>query len=150
MKEERIRFNLGTRYRIKDNMFAGINGNLLYSHHHMTHFWLSADSGMYRTYPGSLTEIKDLMFFVDPYFKYYTKNESSHSLKTRFMYSDNWATNNQDSKSEMYYLDYQFSKKFKKQVIAIVCRSGRSICRSRECFAGVRKDSTQPLLPKYA
>ncbi|OQA93341.1 MAG: Vitamin B12 transporter BtuB precursor [Bacteroidetes bacterium ADurb.Bin234] len=152
MKEERIRFNLGTRYRIKDNMFAGINGNLLYSHHHMTHFWLSADSGMYRTYPGSLTEIKDLMFFVDPYFKYYTKNESSHSLKTRFMYSDNWATNNQDSKSEMYYLDYQFSKKFKKagdlQLFAgVVGQFARS---QGNVFAGVRKDSTQPLLPKYA
>jgi len=152
MKEERIRFNLGTRYRIKDNMFAGINGNLLYSHHHMTHFWLSADSGMYRTYPGSLTEIKDLMFFVDPYFKYYTKNESSHSLKTRFMYSDNWATNNQDSKSEMYYLDYQFSKKFKKagdlQLFAgVVGQFARS---QGNVFAGVRKDTTQPLLPKYA
>lgn len=152
MKEERIRFNLGTRYRIKDNMFAGINGNLLYSHHHMTHFWLSADSGMYRTYPGSLTEIKDLMFFVDPYFKYYTKNESSHSLKTRFMYSDNWATNNQDSKSEMYYIDYQYSKKFKKagdlQLFAgVVGQFARS---QGNVFAGIRKDTTQPLVPKYA
>ncbi|MDD2622136.1 MAG: TonB-dependent receptor [Bacteroidales bacterium] len=152
VKEERMRFNVGTRYRIKDNMFVGINGNLLYSHHHMTHFWLNADSGMYRTYPGSLTEIKDLMFFVDPYFKYYAKNESSHSLKTRFMYSDNWATNNQDSKSEMYYLDYQYAKKFKKagdlQLFAgVVGQFARS---KGNVFSGIRKDSSEALKPKYS
>lgn len=114
VKEQRLRFNFGTRYNIKEGVIAGLNGNFLYSQNTMTHFWLNADSGMYRTFPGSLSEITDFMFFLDPFFKYYSKNDASHTVKGRFMYSDNWATNNQDSKSEMYYLEYQYAKRFKK------------------------------------
>ncbi|MDR1181607.1 MAG: TonB-dependent receptor plug domain-containing protein, partial [Bacteroidales bacterium] len=114
IKEQRIRFNFGTRYNFREGVTAGLNGNFLYSQNTMSHFWLNADSGMYRTYPGSLSEITDFMFFLDPFFKYYGKKESSHTVKGRFMYSDNWATNNQDSKSEMYYLEYQYAKRFKK------------------------------------
>jgi iron complex outermembrane receptor protein len=114
LKEQRFRFNFGTKYNIKEGVVAGLNGNFLYSQNTMTHFWLDADSGMYRTFPGSLSEITDFMFFLDPFFKYYGKKDASHTLKGRFMYSDNWATNNQDSKSEMYYLEYQYAKRFKK------------------------------------
>lgn len=152
VKEERMRFNFGTRYRFKkEGVFAGINGNVLYSKHTMTHFWLDADSGMYRTYPGSLTDIRDFMFFVDPYFKYFTKKEGSHSLKARLMYSDNWATNNQDSKSEMYYLDYQFAKNLKKVgnlqlFTGLVGQFARS---TGNVFSGVR-DTNSILKPKYA
>jgi iron complex outermembrane receptor protein len=150
-KEERIRFNFGTRYNFREGVSVGLNGNLLYSHNTMTHFWLNADSGMYRTFPGSLTQIKDLMFFLDPYFKYFTKKESSHTVKGRFMYSDNWATNNQDAKSEMYYLEYQYAKRFKKAGdLQLFAGAVGQFARSRgNVFAGVG-DSTGIIRPKYS
>jgi iron complex outermembrane receptor protein len=151
IKEQRIRFNFGTRYHIRDNMVAGLNGNFLYSQNTMTHFWLNADSGMYRTYPGSLTELRDCMFFLDPYFKYYGKKESSHSVKGRFMYSDNWATHDQDGRSEMYYLEYQYAKRFKKagdlQLFSgVVGQFARSM---GNIFAGAG-DTTGIIHPKYS
>ena len=117
----------------------------------MTHFWLNADSGMYRTYPGSLTEVTDMMFFVDPFFKYYGKNDFSHTVKGRIMYSDNWATNNQDGKSEMYYLEYQYANKIKKLgdlqlFTGAVGQLGRS---QGNVFAGVN-DTTGIIYPKFS
>lgn len=150
-KEERIRFNFGTRYNFKEGVSVGLNGNLLYSHNTMTHFWLNADSGMYRTFPGSLTQIRDLMFFLDPYFKYFTKKESSHAVKGRFMYSDNWATNNQDACSEMYYLEYQYAKRFKQLAdIQLFAGAVGQFARSRgNVFAGVG-DTSGIIRPKYS
>ncbi|MDR1458829.1 MAG: TonB-dependent receptor, partial [Bacteroidales bacterium] len=151
LKEQRIRFNFGTRYRIKEGVTAGLNGNFLYSQNTMTHFWLNADSGMYRTFPGSLTEITDFMFFLDPFFKYYGKNDVSHTVKGRFMYSDNWATHDQDSKSEMYYLEYQYAKRFKKAgaLQLFVGAVGQMARTSGNIFTMVG-DTTGILKPKYS
>ncbi len=152
VKEERLRFNFGTRYRFKtEGLFAGLNGNLLYAQNTMTHFWLNADSGMYRAFPGGLTETDNLMFFLDPYVKYFSKKNSSHSFKSRVMYSDNKATNNQDSKSEMYYFEYQYSKTFKNAGdlqlhSGAVGQFARSI---GNVFAGIR-DTNTILKPKYS
>ena len=152
IKEERLRFNFGTRYRFKkEGVSAGLNGNILYSHNTMTHFWHDADTGMYRTYPGSLTDITDFMFFVDPYFKYCTQKGGLHSLKARIMYSDNQATNDQDSRSEMYYLDYQFSKTLKKVgdlqlYTGLVGQFARS---TGKVFSGI-SDTNDVAKPKYA
>ncbi|MBO4739395.1 MAG: TonB-dependent receptor [Bacteroidales bacterium] len=153
VKEKRVRFNVGTRYRATENLSFGINANVMYSENTMTHFWLNADNGMYNAFPGSVSEIKDLMFFIDPYLKYYAKNNQSHSIKSRIMYSDNDATNNQDSKSEMYYLEYQYAKMFKKagdlQLFAGIVGQ---FARSRgNVFSGISiLDTTSVPKPKYS
>jgi iron complex outermembrane receptor protein len=151
LKEQRMRFNFGTRYRFREGVTFGLNGNFLYSQNSMTHFWLNADSGMYRTYPGSLTEVTDFMFFLDPFFKYYGKKESSHTVKGRFMYSDNWATNNQDSKSEMYYLEYQYAKRFTKvgDLQMFVGAVGQFARTSGNIFTRVG-DTSGILKPRYS
>ncbi len=150
-KEQRGRFNFGTRYNFKEGVTAGLNGNFMYSENTMSHFWYDGDTNMYRTYEGALTTFKDLMFFLDPYFKYHTKNNSSHTIKGRFMYSDNWATNNQDACSEMYYLDYQYAKQFKKiadfqMFVGAVGQFARS---QGSVFAGVG-DTSDIIKPKYS
>ena len=151
VKEDRIRFNLGTRYHIKENILVGLNGNLLYSQNTMTHFWANADNGMYNVYPGSMSKMTDCMFFIDPYFKYYGKNDYSHTVKGRMMYSDNWATNNQDGSSEMYYLEYQYAKRFKKlgdlQIFAGAV--GQLTCSRGNVFSGII-DANHTAYPKHA
>jgi iron complex outermembrane receptor protein len=114
MKEERFRLNFGTRNQLTKNIFVGINGICLYSNNTMTHFWANADNGMYNVFPGSLSNMTDFICFFDPYFKYLGKGESSHTVKGRYMYSDNGASNNQDSRSKMAYLEYQYFNQFKK------------------------------------
>ncbi len=153
VKEKRVRFNVGTRYRLSEKMSLGINANFMYSENTMTHFWLNADNGMYNVYPGSVSEIKDLMFFIDPFFKYYAKNNQSHSVKARFMYSDNDATNNQDSKSEMYYLEYQYAKMFKRAGnLQLFTGIVGQFARSRgNVFSGISiLDTSSVPTPKYS
>ena len=151
VKEDRIRFNFGTRYRIKDNMQAGLNGNILYSQSTMTHFWANADNGMYNVFPSSLSEMNDLIFFVDPYFKYFGKNDFSHTVKGRVMYSDNKATNNQDGQSEMYYLEYQYANRIKKlgDLQLFAGAVGQLVCSRGNVFSGMM-DSNDIAYPKYS
>ena len=153
VKEDRVRFNFGTRYRIKENIQVGLNGNLLYSQNTMTHFWLNADNGMYNVYPGSLSEMTDLIFFIDPYFKYYGKNDFSHTVKGRMMYSDNKATNNQDGQSEMYYLEYQYANIFKKlgDLQLFAGAVGQLSCSRGNVFSGMMiGDTNSKIYPKYS
>jgi len=151
VKEDRLRFNFGTRYRIRDNMQAGLNGNLLYSQSTMTHFWANADNGMYNVYPSSLSEMSDLIFFLDPYFKYFGEKEFSHTVKGRMMYSDNGATNNQDGQSEMYYLEYQYANRMKKMgdLQLFAGAVGQLVCSRGNVFSGMM-DSADIAYPKYS
>ena len=153
VKEKRVRFNVGTRYMASENCNFGINFNFMYSQNTMTHFWLNADNGMYNVYPGSVTQTKDLMFFVDPFFQYYAKNNQTHSVKSRIMYSNNDATNNQDSRSEMYYLEYQYAKVFKKAGdLQMFVGAVGQFARSRgNVFSGISiLDTGQAVKPKYS
>ncbi len=152
-KEKRVRFNVGTRYNVNENCNFGVNFNFMYSQNTMTHFWLNADNGMYNVYPGSVTQTKDLMFFVDPFFKYYAKNNQTHTLKSRIMYSNNDATNNQDSRSEMYYLEYQYAKVFKKagDLQMFVGTVGQFARSQGNVFSGISiLDTGQAIKPKYS
>jgi len=153
VKEDRLRFNFGTRYRLTDNTSVGLNGILMYSNNTMTHFWANADNGMYNVYPGSLSEMTDFICLLDPYFKYYGKDESTHSIKGRYMYSDNGATNNQDSRSKMYYMEYQYAKLFKSWDMQLFAGAvGQFVSSEGNAFSGVSiltPGSTQAK-PKYS
>ena len=101
VKEDRLRFNFGTRYRLTDNTSVGLNGIILHANSTMTHFWANADNGMYNVFPNSLSELTDFICLLDPYLKILGKEESTHSIKGRYIYSDNKASNNQDGRSKM-------------------------------------------------
>ena len=149
VKEERLRFNFGTRYRLTDNILIGLNGIVMYSQNTMTHFWANADNGMYNVYPGSLSNMTDFICLLDPYYKYFGKNESSHSVKGRYMYSDNGATNNQDSRSKMYYLEYQYAKRFKQLDMQLfVGAVGQFVASTGNVFSGISVLSSTDTIPK--
>jgi iron complex outermembrane receptor protein len=152
VKEERLRFNFGTRYRLTDNTQVGMNGIVLYSKNTMTHFWVNADNGMYNVYPGSLSNMTDFICLLDPYFKYFGKNESSHSIKGRYMYSDNGATNNQDSRSRMYYIEYQYAKRFKWDIQLFAGAVGQFVSSEGNVFSGDTASMSHDVepSPKYS
>ena len=138
VKEERLRFNFGTRYRLTDNTLLGLNGIVLYSNNTMTHFWANADNGMYNVYPSALSTMRDFICLLDPHFKHFGKNESVHSVKGRYMYSDNYAPNNQDSRSKMYYLEYQYAKLFKRWDLQLFAGAvGQFVASDGNVFSGI-------------
>ena len=120
--DNRGRFNFATRYRFKKipGLSVGINGNILFSKNAQTFFWRDSDTNMYRTYPGSLTNFTDFMFYLDPYVKYFKKNGASHAFRNRYFYSNNQADNNQSTMSHFVYNEYQFNQKLAKLYNLIV------------------------------
>ncbi|MCL2131003.1 MAG: TonB-dependent receptor [Lentimicrobiaceae bacterium] len=152
VKEDRLRFNFGTRYRLTDNTSVGLNGIVLYSKNTMTHFWANADNGMYNVYPSALSEMTDFVCLLDPYFKYFGKEDVTHTFKGRYMYSDNWATNNQDSRSKMYYGEYQFAKLYKRwDLQSFAGAVGQFVSSAGNVFSGVSvlTPNAEPQ-PKYS
>jgi len=120
--EQRIRMNFGTRVRSNkvENLTYGLNGNIMYDKNAQTYFWQDADSNIYRSYPGALTNFKELMFYLDPYVKYFTPRGGMHSIKNRWFYTNNGADNNQTTLAHTLYNEYQYQKKFKKLANLIV------------------------------
>jgi outer membrane receptor protein involved in Fe transport len=75
-----------------------------------------AQGGMDPTGPGStLFYQKSLRLNVDPYVKYFDKNNNKHELKTRYYLVSTGDLTNiyASSKAEMYYANYQFQKQWK-------------------------------------
>jgi len=150
-KEERFRLNFGLRNQLTEHAIVGLNGILLHSKNTMTHFWANAENGMYNVYPGSLSKMTDFICLLDPYFKYLGKHESSHSIKGRYMYSDNGASNDQDSRSRMFYLEYQYANKFRKLggLQLFTGAVGQYVRSEGNVFSGI-SDSNDVVRPKYS
>ncbi len=114
--DKNFRVNFGTRVRsVKvEGLTYGVNGNFMYSKNTQAYFWMDADSNIFRSYPGAITNFNEFQFYVDPYIKYFGPKGASHSLKNRVYYASNGANNNQSTMSTSVYNEYQFSKMFKK------------------------------------
>ena len=114
--ENRIRFNLGLRYRSKkiEGLSYGINGNIMYSRSASTLLWMNADNGMYRAYPGSNTLTLQDVSYVDPFITYSGKKGWNHYLRNRWFYLNNNNDNNQSNRSNVFYSEYQVQKSFSK------------------------------------
>lgn len=112
--ENRVRFNIGLRYRSKkiEGLSYGINGNVMYSRSASTLLWMNADSGMYRAYPGSNTLTLQDVSYVDPFITYNGKKGWNHYLRNRWFHLNNNNDNNQSNRSDVFYSEYQLQKKF--------------------------------------
>lgn len=114
--EQRLRINFGTRVRSNqvENLTYGLNGNFMYDKNAQTYFWQDADSNLYRSYPGALTNFKEFLCYLDPYVKYFSPHGATHNFKNRWFYTNNGADNDQSTASHLIYNEYQYQKKFKK------------------------------------
>ncbi len=113
-RRAKVYFNTRIRNQKIKGLTYGINGNFMYSDKAETYFWYDADTNIYRSYPGSLSHMKEFTFFVDPYIKYFSPNGNSHSLRNRVYYGNTEANNNQSNRYLTIYNDYQHTHKFSK------------------------------------
>ena len=107
-------FNTRVRSKKVDGLNYGLNGTFMYTKNAVCFFWLNSDTGLYRPYPGALTNFQIFTFYVDPYVKYFGKKGSNHSFKNRIYYNNTDATNDQSNRSLTIYDEYQYQKKFTK------------------------------------
>lgn len=111
--ENRIRFNLGTRWRNKKikGLSYGLNGNVMKSRSSTVLVWDDTDKGLYRSEPGTLTRTMGTQYYLDPYINYRGPNGMRHILRARYYYQQFDNDNEQANGSRMLYSEYQAQKK---------------------------------------
>ena len=116
MSSEKARMNFSLRVHPKkfQKMVYGIGGNAMYNRTNMMLAWLNDTSGIYRAYTGGVILQEQTIFNVDPYISTYGSKGGKHTIRSRFLYTDNQMTNNQSNASMVSYGDYQFKKRYKK------------------------------------
>jgi outer membrane receptor protein involved in Fe transport len=116
--EQRYRANVNLRYRFKKikGLSAGVNANTIRTQGGLFLIWQDADSGAYKPAGGDLSHYTTLRTNVDPFITYYNQNGMKHSLRGRFFRTTNLNDTDQESMADVYYSEYQFQKRFKKDM----------------------------------
>jgi outer membrane cobalamin receptor len=113
--ENRIRGNMGLRYRFKkiQGLAVGVAASAMYLDQGDFLLWQNADSGAYRQNPESLTPLTGYRYNIDPFFEYSSGRGDKHTLRTR-LYSVKNSTINSDrnSASRLWYAEYRYLKRF--------------------------------------
>lgn len=115
MRTEKARINFAIRHRSKKfhGLAYGLNGNGMLSKSPMVFAWLNDTSGLYRGYPGATFLQTQTIFNLDPYVQLHMASGGQHKLRGRFLYTNNDITANQSNNTKLYYIDYEFKRKYK-------------------------------------
>lgn len=111
----RLNFSLRRQSQKISGLQYGLNGNAMLSRSTQTLIWYNADSGMYRSYPGSVTLTQQSTAYLDPWLSFTGSRGWKHQLRNRYYYLDNNSDNNQSNKSHLIYNEYQLQKQFRQQ-----------------------------------
>lgn len=111
--EDRIRFNVNTRYRFKkvDGLTAGINFNIMRTRGGLFILWHS-DSLAYTPLDSAIQNYKNYRYNIDPFIIYHGPKGHNHSLRTRLFVTDNNNDTEQGSLAQFYYGEYQYQFRF--------------------------------------
>ncbi len=107
----RLRLNLGTRYRVKEGWFVGINMTYLLDSTRLYTFWAS-DKDAFEPFEGSVNPQLNHRLAVDPFIEYIPNKHSKHSLRNRYYRSYTNYNNEDFGQGENYYSEYQYQHRF--------------------------------------
>jgi iron complex outermembrane receptor protein len=132
----RARVNVNLRYRFKkiDGLVAGLNTNIQKSKAQTFFFWAVDTINLNRVLQAfgglndsttTINKNQGSRFNIDPFITYSKRNNTKHSLRSRFFRSNNQIPEKkQTSIADIYYADYQFQKSLKKELNIIVGATG--------------------------
>ena len=137
---KRFNFSLNKHDTKIKKLNYGLKGNFLFQSSGSALIWDSYENG-YVPLDNKITTTSGDVFNIDPYVKY-TVGNNKHSLNTRYLHlvNDNETRNsesNDDNKSELFYSDYQWQKRFEK--INLLITSGTTneiVFASSKIFQG--------------
>ncbi len=111
--ENRIRFNVGTRWRNKKvkGLSYGINANAMKSRSTSVLIWDDLNAGLFRPEPGTVTRTIGSQYYIDPYVTYHGQSGIRHSLKARYYDQQFDNSNDQSNGSHFLYGEYQVQRK---------------------------------------
>lgn len=107
--EDRGRLGVNFKSKLSDKIYFGCN-TLFNSLNSGDYFiWRNALRGIYEPFPGTQSFGKRQRFNLDPFIHYYTSENNSHKINTRYFYTNNDNNNNQQNQSSTYYGEYQYN-----------------------------------------
>jgi outer membrane receptor protein involved in Fe transport len=111
--ENRVRFNIATRYRSKKikGLSYGINANAMKSRSTSVFIWEDAGDNVFRPEPGTVTRTVGTQAYVDPYITYYSSRGTRHNIRGRWYRQIFENDNNQSNASDFLYGEYQIQQK---------------------------------------
>ncbi len=111
------RFTLNLRYRITEKLSIGVNSNYNQGSSQYYLYWHDMGAGAYVGTESAYNKSDRTRFNIDPYLNYFDKNGNRHKIMSRFYSIDNALGNAQANKSQLYYIEYQFQKKFENDLV---------------------------------
>ncbi len=111
--ENRIRFNVGTRWRnakVK-GLSYGLNANVMKSRSSSVLLWDDLDQGLFRPEPGTTTRTLGTQYYLDPHVTYYSDGGTRHTLKGRYYRQQFDNDNEQSNSSHLLYGEYQVQQR---------------------------------------
>lgn len=109
----RINFNLRHSSKRIKGLNYGLNGNAMLSDGVMAFAWLNDTTGFYQGYPGAVFTHKQFITNLDPFVQFFQQTGAKHTLRGRFLHSDNQISGGQDNRATVLYGDYQFQRSYK-------------------------------------
>lgn len=113
----RFNFNIRKRSKKKSGLNYGLNGNFMRSSKNFSLVWQATErdrSGIYRSYPGTMTLTEITTFYLDPFINYVTPRGVQHAFRSRILFNNSDNSNNQDVQSTVYFGEYQIQRTFSK------------------------------------
>ncbi len=124
--ERRFRLNFNTRYRLpksEGRISLGINGNIMY--HEEGKYFMALDM-MENAFVNMSPIFRDRYYSItlDPYVTIFDKNSNKHDIKGRW-FRISKQQGGPDSEADIFSLEYQFQREFKKKWILTTGVSGQ-------------------------
>jgi outer membrane receptor protein involved in Fe transport len=115
--EQRMRGNINLRYNFKKapGLSVGVNSTSMVYKGNLFFLWKNADSA-YVPRDSTLQGYENKKVNIDPFIVYSNEKIGRHSLRGRYFLNDNnnkMGKLDQSSRSELYYGEYQWQKRFK-------------------------------------
>lgn len=111
--ENRVRFNIGTRWRngkVK-GLSYGINANAMKSRSTSVFIWNDINNGLYRPKPGTVTRTRGTQYYIDPFVDYLTTKGTRHTLRGRLHRQEFDNNNGQGNSNVTVHGEYQVQQK---------------------------------------
>lgn len=106
------RVTIGTRYRINDRLYVGVNSNINFGSSKYFFYWKDGKEGAFQATQSTITDSRKLRYTIDPFLSYFDKRGNQHKLLGRFYDIKNNVTGGNQNASKLFYGEYQFQKKW--------------------------------------
>ncbi len=154
-RDNKVRLNFNTRYRITDRISVGVNGNINRGSSVSYFLWQDPNDGAYESFQrleeplytlasivgfnpefNTTTSSQTFRYNIDPFLTIFDKKGNRHKILSRYYHINNDNGNNQANKSDLLYGEYQYQRNFENAGLNLVAGTVGSVTYSEAQLYG--------------